>query len=77
VSFAAYVTYQTPEEASLAILCLDQHTYDGRVMRASYGRTKYCKYFLKNAQCMTKECPYKHMECIESDILTPSDMQNK
>jgi len=46
VSYAAYITYSSPEDASLAILALDQYTYDGRLIRASYGRTKYCKFFL-------------------------------
>ena len=46
LSFAAHITYSTPEDASLAILALDKFTFDGRKIRASYGRTKFCKYFL-------------------------------
>lgn len=58
VSYAAYITYQTPQEASLAILALDQHTHDGRLLRTSYGRTKYCKFYLKKTSCLNKDCPY-------------------
>ena len=58
-------------------MALDQHVFDARTIRASYGRTKYCKYFLKSSACPKKECPYKHNECKESDILTPDDMQKK
>jgi hypothetical protein len=58
-------------------MALDQHMYDARTIRASYGRTKYCKFFLKSQGCPKKDCPYKHNECKESDILTPDDMQKK
>ena len=47
ISYAGYITFSTPQEASLAILALDQFTFDGRLIRASYGRTKYCKFYLK------------------------------
>ena len=46
LSFAAHITFSTPEEASLAILALDKHIYDSRKIRASFGRTKFCKFFL-------------------------------
>jgi hypothetical protein len=58
-------------------MTLDQHQYEGRLIRASYGRTKYCKFFLKNYACPKKDCPYKHKESKEQDILTPDDMQKK
>lgn len=77
ISYAAYITYNSPQDASLAIMSLDQHIYEGRMIRASYGRTKYCKFFLKNQNCPKKDCPYKHKESKEQDILTPDDMQKK
>ena len=58
-------------------MTLDQQQYEGRLIRASYGRTKYCKFFLKNYACPKKDCPYKHKESKEQDILTPDDMQKK
>lgn len=58
-------------------MALDQQQYDGRLIRASYGRTKYCKFFLKNQTCPKNDCPYKHKESKEQDILTPDDMQKK
>lgn len=48
ISYAAYITYTSPQDVSLAILALDQLVYDNRTIRASYGRTKYCKFFLKS-----------------------------
>lgn len=58
-------------------MALDQSMFEQRLIRASYGRTKYCKFFLKNSKCPNKECPYKHSESKEQDILTPDDMQKK
>lgn len=78
LSYAAHITYSTPEDASLAILALDKHVFDGRKIRASFGRTKFCKYFLQNAACPARSsCPYLHKDCKEQDILTPEDMLRK
>ena len=78
LSFAAHITYSTPEDASLAILALDKFMFDGRKIRASYGRTKFCKYFLQNTICPDrKNCPYLHKDCKEEEILTPDDMNRK
>jgi CCR4-NOT transcription complex subunit 4 len=46
--YSVYVTYSNSKEASLAMLAIDSFVYEGRLMRASYGRTKYCKFFLKD-----------------------------
>jgi CCR4-NOT transcription complex subunit 4 len=62
--YSAYITYSQPHEAALAILALDQSVRENRLMRASFGRTKYCKYFLKQAQCQNRECPYMHEMCL-------------
>ena len=77
-SYGAHITYATPEEASLAILALDKHVFDGRKIRASFGRTKFCKYFLQSLSCPQRDaCPYLHKDVKECDVLTPDDMQAK
>mmetsp|Transcript_12162 Transcript_12162/g.18798 ORF Transcript_12162/g.18798 Transcript_12162/m.18798 type:complete len:83 (-) Transcript_12162:1477-1725(-) len=60
----------------MAILCLDHVTFESRLMRASFGRTKYCKFFLKKQSCPNKECPYQHEQCKQQDVIPP-DMQQK
>lgn len=40
-SFSAYVTYNKPYEASVAILSLDNTVIDDHLVRASFGTTKY------------------------------------
>lgn len=56
--YSVYITYSTPREASIAMLCIDSYVFEGRLIRASFGRTKYCKFFLKDTACMNKDCPY-------------------
>jgi len=40
-SYSAYVTYSTPQEASLSILSIDNTFIDDHLIRASFGNTKY------------------------------------
>lgn len=54
-SYGAYVTYSSPKEAALAILGIEQHELDNRLLRASFGTTKYCSFFLKEQKCLNKE----------------------
>jgi hypothetical protein len=74
-SYSAFISYSNPQEASIGILAVDQFSYEGRVIKASFGRTKYCKFFLKSTPCLNKECPYQHEMCDQSEILTQDDMQ--
>lgn len=75
--YSVYITYSTPQEASIAILAVDQHVFDGRLIRASFGRTKYCKFFLKDTNCLNKDCPYMHELCSGAEVLTRDDMSKK
>ena len=59
-TYSAYVSYSTQEEASLALLAIDNCVVDGHVIRGSFGTTKYCTFFLKGIECANKECLYLH-----------------
>lgn len=37
-------------------------------MRASFGTTKYCNFFLKNTECPNKECLYLHSLANDNNI---------
>ena len=50
--FSAYINYADERAASLAILAVDQFVFDQRLLHASYGRTKYCRFFLKGTNCL-------------------------
>ena len=41
-NFCAYITYATEEEATVAVLALDNHQFMGNVLKVTFGMTKYC-----------------------------------
>ena len=73
-SYSAYVTYSKPLEASLAILALDNIVVDNHLIRASFGTTKYCSFYLKNMECTNKDCLFLHKRASESDIIKREDL---
>ena len=73
-SYSAYVTYSKPSEASIAILSLDNKMIDNHVIRASFGTTKYCSFFLKGIECNNKDCLFLHKWAEENDIIKRGDL---
>ena len=73
-SYSAYVTFSKPCEASIAILSLDDKMIDNHVIRASFGTTKYCSFFLKGIECTNKECLFLHKWAEETDIIKRGDL---
>lgn len=73
-SFSAYVTYSKPSEASIAILALDNTIVDNHLIRASFGTTKYCAFYLKKVECTKKDCLFLHHKASESDIIKREDL---
>ena len=73
-SYSAYVTFSKPSEASIAILSLDDKMIDNHVIRASFGTTKYCSFFLKGIDCNNKECLFLHKWADEKDIIKRGDL---
>ncbi|CAO3623119.1 unnamed protein product [Cunninghamella blakesleeana] len=73
-SAAIYVTYQRKEDADKAIQTVDGHTIAGRVLRASYGTTKYCTYYLRNMTCPNPSCLYLHEPGEEADTISKEEL---
>ena len=73
-SYTCFVTYETEEESSLAILSLDSIIIDNHEIKANYGTTKYCLNFLKKLECNNKECIYLHKFADEKDIVSKEIM---
>jgi CCR4-NOT transcription complex subunit 4 len=57
---SAYVTYVREDDALKCIQAVDGNVLDGKVLRCSFGTTKYCNAFLKNQPCNNPECLYLH-----------------
>ena len=73
-TFSIYVTYSNEVEASLAILAVDSLLIEGKLIRAFFGTTKYCNYFLNNNRCPNEEkCMFLHKLVEDKDIIIDSD----
>ena len=73
-SYSAYITYSKPNEASIAILALDNIIIDNHLIRASFCTTKYCQYYLKGEECNSKDCLYLHHKACDNDIIKREDL---
>lgn len=69
-SYSAYIYYSTNQEAALAILSVDSCAINSKVLKAAFGTTKYCSYYLKKASCPVKDCVYMHSVGNKSDIIS-------
>lgn len=77
-TYSVYITYSKPSEASIAILAVDGKTVSNNCLRATYGSTKFCAFYLKGKECTNKECLYLHQEANDyDDILERDDINNK
>ncbi|CAI5733848.1 unnamed protein product [Peronospora destructor] len=72
---SAYITFANKEDALCCILAIDGYYLDGSVLRASFGTTKYCNFFLRNMQCNNPDCLYLHELGDEEDSFTKEEMQ--
>eukprot|EP01114_Cavostelium_apophysatum_P013545 TRINITY_DN3302_c0_g1_i2.p1 TRINITY_DN3302_c0_g1~~TRINITY_DN3302_c0_g1_i2.p1 ORF type:complete len:1166 (-),score=378.20 TRINITY_DN3302_c0_g1_i2:30-3527(-) len=73
-SVSAYVTFSKRDDAARAILGVNGVAIEGRQLRASYGTTKYCTYFLKGLPCTNPDCMYLHELGVEKDSFTKEEM---
>ncbi|KAG8997525.1 transcriptional repressor general negative regulator of transcription subunit 4 [Tulasnella sp. JGI-2019a] len=72
-----YITYHRREDAARAISGVDGSPSPGgggQVMRASYGTTKYCMTFLRNAMCTNQGCRELHEWGDDKDSFTKEDL---
>ncbi len=69
-----YITYAKKEDAAKAIEAVDGSVCDNRMIRATYGTTKYCSFFLKGQQCMNSGCQFLHEPGEEADSFTKDEL---
>ncbi|KAI8968508.1 hypothetical protein BDF20DRAFT_839609 [Mycotypha africana] len=75
-SAAVYVTYYRKEDAAKAIAAVDGSLIADRVVRASYGTTKYCTYYLRNMTCPNPNCLYLHEQGDDIDTISKEELAN-
>ncbi|KAI5169577.1 CCR4-NOT transcription complex subunit 4 [Pancytospora epiphaga] len=73
---SAYITYSAAFEAAWCIQEVDESLLDGRILRCTYGTTKYCSFYLKNVPCQNMDCMYLHSCRSICDILTKDELIN-
>ncbi|KAI8095106.1 regulator of Vps4 activity in the MVB pathway-domain-containing protein [Gilbertella persicaria] len=73
-SAAVYVTYNRKEDATKAIHAVDGSVMAGRILRASYGTTKYCTYYLRNMNCPNPNCLYLHEPGEDADTISKEEL---
>ncbi len=71
---SAYITYSSPLEAKWCIEEVDESILDGKVLRCTYGTTKYCSFYLKGVLCQNNECMYLHTTRPLCDVLTKEEL---
>ena len=68
--YSVYITYENIIEAVCAISCVDSLLICGKIIRAFFGTTKYCRYFLNNQKCPNpKKCMLLHQIASNEDII--------
>ena len=73
-TFSVYITYSNEKEASFAILAVDSLLIEGKLIRAFFGTTKYCNYFLNNIPCPNEtKCMFLHKIVKDKYILIDSN----
>ncbi|KAJ3269961.1 transcriptional repressor general negative regulator of transcription subunit 4 [Terramyces sp. JEL0728] len=55
-----YITYAKKEDAARAIEAVDGTNFEGKIIRATFGTTKYCSYYLKGQPCQNVGCQFLH-----------------
>ncbi|OQR83911.1 hypothetical protein ACHHYP_14157 [Achlya hypogyna] len=71
---SAYITFQNKADAQNCIDLIDGFILDGSLLRASFGTTKYCNFFLRNLLCNNPDCLYLHELGETDDSFTKEEM---
>lgn len=61
------IIYSSPLEASIAILCTNNHLINNKKLKVSFGMRKFCVFFLQRQPCVKRKCAFKHMNPFQKD----------
>ncbi|XP_020705804.1 uncharacterized protein LOC110116538 isoform X1 [Dendrobium catenatum] len=73
-SCIVYVTFSTEEEALSCIQVVNGYILDGRLLKASFGTTRYCYSWLNNIPCKNSDCLYVHDVVPREDICSREEV---
>jgi len=75
-SVSAYITYAKKDDSIKAIAAVNGMWLEHKQLRASYGTTKYCAYFLRNLRCTNQDCMYLHEIESGNDSFTKEEIKH-
>eukprot|EP00474_Spongospora_subterranea_P010198 CRZ10656.1 hypothetical protein [Spongospora subterranea] len=77
-NYSAYVTFKRNNDAADCISHINDLIHEGKsTMRATFGTTKYCSFFLRHVVCNNSSCLYLHELARESECFTKEDLQHE
>jgi len=76
-TYSAYITYYNVYDASLALMCIDEFCFEGSILKASYGTTKFCTFYLKELECPNSNCLFFHQEPDPANIMFRKEMSSR
>ncbi|KAF8448568.1 RING/Ubox like zinc-binding domain-containing protein [Terfezia claveryi] len=71
-----YVTFARKQDAETCIAAVDGSVNGDRVLRATYGTTKYCSAYLRNETCPNKNCMFLHEPGEEAESFSRLDLSS-
>ena len=58
--YSAYITFKDVISASFCVLAVDGIHIESNQIKASYGMTKYCTFFINGQVCLNEDCVFLH-----------------
>lgn len=74
MSVSAYITFRNNEDAVECIYSLENFVLEGNQLKASFGTTKYCSFFLRGQKCTNPDCMYLHHSGEKSDSFSKDEI---
>lgn len=72
--YSAYITYAREECAADSIREMDGVRLGDKIIRCTFGTTKYCSFFLRGIKCGNDGCLYLHEKGKEEDSFSRDQM---
>lgn len=66
---SAYITYQSEVDATVALVAIQGCSLGKSELKASFGMTKYCSYYLAGMDCQNIDCAFYHGLACERDYV--------
>ena len=74
---SAYITFEKDLDASLALLAVQNQTIGTQLIKASFGMTKYCSFYLARMDCQNIDCAFFHGVPQDGDCILKVDLKER